>query len=221
MPSILADVAIDIIGEKLVTAYANVQRRIEQWFWEWRKHPEKKIPEVKVAITHSRTFTVEMKTKKKVPNNFGVNRERRFAILHRDNFTCRYCGVRPGSERLQADHLVPKSKDGGDRDENLVAACSTCNQRKSGSIFFPPDMIESQDDEGWFVHKTFGLWSIRFCPSQIVMTREEDDYWFDARRIYDPGFISHLQSKTWFESQSRDIFDCVNYLEKLIRPPHG
>ncbi|MCS7081735.1 MAG: HNH endonuclease [Bacteroidetes bacterium] len=48
-------------------------------------------------------------------------------VLRRDGFRCQYCGSR---ERLTVDHVVPKSKGGTDSWENLVTACTACNNRK-------------------------------------------------------------------------------------------
>lgn len=48
-------------------------------------------------------------------------------VLRRDRFRCQYCG---GRERLTVDHVLPKSRSGGDTWENLVAACTPCNNRK-------------------------------------------------------------------------------------------
>jgi len=48
-------------------------------------------------------------------------------VLARDRFRCVYCG---SSRSLTVDHVVPVSKGGEWAWENLVAACSACNQRK-------------------------------------------------------------------------------------------
>ena len=49
-------------------------------------------------------------------------------VLHRDNYTCQYCGER--RHDLTIDHVVPRSKGGTDSWENVVAACLKCNVRK-------------------------------------------------------------------------------------------
>ena len=48
-------------------------------------------------------------------------------VLRRDRFRCQYCGSR---DRLTVDHVLPKSRGGRDTWENLVAACTPCNNRK-------------------------------------------------------------------------------------------
>lgn len=49
-------------------------------------------------------------------------------ILRRDGFACQYCGTR--SAPLTIDHVIPRSRGGGDTWENLVTACIPCNNRK-------------------------------------------------------------------------------------------
>ncbi len=49
-------------------------------------------------------------------------------VLHRDNYTCQYCGVKRNN--LTLDHVLPRCRGGRDTWENLVAACNSCNERK-------------------------------------------------------------------------------------------
>ena len=54
----------------------------------------------------------------------------RFRILHRDRFKCVLCGDHPARNAncvLHVDHLVPWSRGGLTRDENLRTLCGTCN----------------------------------------------------------------------------------------------
>ena len=48
-------------------------------------------------------------------------------IIRRDDHRCVYCGA---AESLTIDHVVPKSRGGRDAWDNLVAACTPCNNRK-------------------------------------------------------------------------------------------
>jgi hypothetical protein len=54
-------------------------------------------------------------------------------ILLRDKFTCQYCGVKPPLTDLDVDHVIPRSRGGQSTWINLVAACRSCNLRKSSS----------------------------------------------------------------------------------------
>jgi hypothetical protein len=52
----------------------------------------------------------------------------RRAVFKRDNYTCKYCGLRAG--QLECDHVMPVSRGGTDDPSNLVAACVPCNRSK-------------------------------------------------------------------------------------------
>ncbi|MCU0534420.1 MAG: HNH endonuclease [Hydrococcus sp. Prado102] len=49
-------------------------------------------------------------------------------ILERDRHTCQYCSYK--GEQLTLDHIIPRSRGGGDTWENLVTACVRCNVKK-------------------------------------------------------------------------------------------
>jgi 5-methylcytosine-specific restriction endonuclease McrA len=49
-------------------------------------------------------------------------------ILERDRHTCQYCNYR--GDQLTLDHVLPRSRGGGDTWENLVTACMKCNVKK-------------------------------------------------------------------------------------------
>ncbi|MFW6380292.1 MAG: RNA-guided endonuclease IscB [Halorhodospira sp.] len=49
-------------------------------------------------------------------------------LLHRDRNRCVYCDAT--GVPLEQDHVVPKSRGGGDRVGNLVVSCRRCNQAK-------------------------------------------------------------------------------------------
>ena len=50
-------------------------------------------------------------------------------LFLRDEFTCQYCGCK--GKDLTFDHVVPKSRGGKTRWDNVVAACQSCNLRKA------------------------------------------------------------------------------------------
>ena len=51
------------------------------------------------------------------------------ALFARDRNTCLYCGHEHLDRELTRDHVVPKSRGGGDSWDNVVAACRRCNHR--------------------------------------------------------------------------------------------
>jgi len=55
-----------------------------------------------------------------------VSRVNRANVLRRDGYACVYCGGHADT----VDHVLPRSRGGGDTWLNLVAACRSCNGRK-------------------------------------------------------------------------------------------
>jgi len=70
----------------------------------------------------------------------GLSAKKRFRILNRDDFTCRYCGQSAPSVVLHVDHVIPVCNGGDDEDDNLVAACEDCNAGKSSD-----DLIDHEE----------------------------------------------------------------------------
>ena len=64
----------------------------------------------------------------------GISTRKRFMVLDRDRYRCRYCGVRAEHAVLVMDHVVPKQRGGRDYASNLTAACEDCNGGKSDSM---------------------------------------------------------------------------------------
>ncbi len=56
------------------------------------------------------------------------------ALFRRDNHQCLYCGRYFHYEALSRDHVVPSSRGGVTRWENLVAACKRCNHFKGSHL---------------------------------------------------------------------------------------
>jgi 5-methylcytosine-specific restriction endonuclease McrA len=54
----------------------------------------------------------------------------RMNVLTRDNWTCCYCGRKLPTNKLNYDHVVPRSQGGRTVWENIVTSCLACNSRK-------------------------------------------------------------------------------------------
>jgi len=57
--------------------------------------------------------------------------------MKRDNYSCVYCGSK---KNLTIDHLIPKSKGGGNSWDNLVTCCSPCNIKKGDKLLNDTNM---------------------------------------------------------------------------------
>jgi hypothetical protein len=70
---------------------------------------------------------------------------RRERIYDRDGWACVFCGT---SESLTLDHIVPRSRGGTDRLDNLQTACRRCNGLKAayieGEPGFPVKRLEAR-----------------------------------------------------------------------------
>lgn len=56
------------------------------------------------------------------------HKSRRRRLLSQGGGACFFCGV-PNAQTL--DHLIPKAKGGTEHDQNILPACSRCNNSKS------------------------------------------------------------------------------------------
>jgi 5-methylcytosine-specific restriction endonuclease McrA len=67
-----------------------------------------------------------------------ANLPSRQLIFRRDDATCQYCG---SIKNLTIDHVVPKSRGGGDTWTNMVVACLKCNLRKGDMPLEKTDLV--------------------------------------------------------------------------------
>jgi 5-methylcytosine-specific restriction endonuclease McrA len=106
-----------------------------------------------VVVEQSGSFLRTVGSKFPIPSVIAlrtfVNVPRRRAhwsrkgVLVRDNYTCIYCGVKPGTIQkgkvlakndLTVDHILPRSKGGKDHWSNTACACYHCNHRKGNRL---------------------------------------------------------------------------------------
>lgn len=55
-------------------------------------------------------------------------------LLHLFNYQCAYCNGLSNDPILEKEHIIPRSKKGSNRIDNLVLACHTCNQAKNNLL---------------------------------------------------------------------------------------
>ena len=82
-----------------------------------------------VVIRLVRYIEVPRRFRRQVTNTF---------LFARDEYTCQYCGRHRSNlgyrESLTRDHVVPKSRGGGNGWSNVVTACSRCNLEKGDRL---------------------------------------------------------------------------------------
>jgi len=98
-----------------------------------------------VITLHSPSTTFDIPTVLRLRRYINVPRRgarwSRRAVLQRDGYRCIYCGVEAGQRQygnlitkaeFTVDHVVPRSKGGGNTWGNTACACQDCNNRKGG-----------------------------------------------------------------------------------------
>jgi hypothetical protein len=107
-------------------------------FPAWRRLPvrerDDEIPIIGGALRVPRVLHLRRYERLRRPT---IRLSRRNLML-RDGHQCQYCGRRPRVADLNIDHVLPKSRGGGDSWENLVTACRSCNVRKGWKL---PDEV--------------------------------------------------------------------------------
>src|SRR5574337_1120418 len=68
-----------------------------------------------------------------------IDRATRFRILEAAGYRCAYCGRAAPEVRLEVDHVIPKSRGGSNRRENLVSSCFDCNRGKRARMVQAPE----------------------------------------------------------------------------------
>jgi 5-methylcytosine-specific restriction endonuclease McrA len=82
-----------------------------------------------VMVSHSVIRLVEYI---KLPlSKMRVMRPSRALVYKRDGHKCQYCG---STRRLTIDHVLARSRGGGNTWDNLVVACSSCNTKKGDKL---------------------------------------------------------------------------------------
>lgn len=88
-----------------------------------------------VALYHKGKITKDQMLLKSKSNNERktIPLNIRWAVLKRDNYTCKKCGRSPSKDHsveLEIDHIIPIAKRGPNDIENLQTLCHECNQGK-------------------------------------------------------------------------------------------
>ena len=94
-----------------------------------------KISSLKPTLTPVTTRKVSSVAESAGADSWGTGRggrpwrRKREAILIRDNYTCRVCGLT--TKDLEVDHIINIAQGGTDDDGNLQALCIPCHKAKT------------------------------------------------------------------------------------------
>lgn len=130
-------VDVQTVAETLSKVWSGSARVVDpqdyaQYTWDdWTDlHPEDGDPSVQLVGSTIRVpEVITLADYKHVPRSrVSFSRKNLFT---RDNWTCQYCGCKPGSREITMDHVVPRAQGGKGSFENCVAACVSCNHRKA------------------------------------------------------------------------------------------
>ena len=109
-------------------SYKAYERRFGKW-----SSAVKNFVEHFNGLNRDEDITIENKNNIKAKSR-DVNLRLRFLVFKRDNFKCSICGNSPAKNpniELHVDHIIPWSKGGETKIENLQTLCSKCNLGKS------------------------------------------------------------------------------------------
>ena len=71
-------------------------------------------------------------------------------VLIRDKYECQYCG---SHDFLEVDHIIPISKGGTNQEDNLITACSRCNNLKRDLSL--KEFVEKNKDKINFLDRVY------------------------------------------------------------------
>lgn len=92
------------------------------------------VEEYEDVIYSGRTLVLKMPAVVRLLQKVARKKAVRFSrmnVLTRDNWTCQYCGRKLPTNRLNYDHVTPRSQGGKTVWENIVTSCIPCNDRKA------------------------------------------------------------------------------------------
>lgn len=130
------------LGVGVFAQSLSLWKRFRYWLRVRRLYRDKRISRLKKELLLSEFSIFRRRPAFESPQYFSGRYQ---ALMHETIGTCIYCGVPLLPQAVTYDHIVPKSKGGGDDASNLVIACMPCNVgRRNRSVdefveSFPPE----------------------------------------------------------------------------------
>ncbi len=136
----MGDPTSKIVVNRARLTSAQFYESAKDWRWEYARRNGKSWEEFEqserlIQFLDGPERPAPAKSQRKTSNTTTVVREsigprRRFEVLKRDGFRCRYCGKSSDEVKLEIDHIIPVAKGGTNDVENLIASCRDCNSGK-------------------------------------------------------------------------------------------
>ena len=95
------------------------------------------------------SFLSSNKKKKKKTKRRNISGNVRQDVFMRDKYTCQICGatVKDGA-KLEIDHIIPVSKGGSNKEDNLQTLCRRCNREKRNRTDLLHDKLKLEELNG-------------------------------------------------------------------------
>ena len=143
-----------------------------------------------------------------------IGAKKRFQILNRDNFECKYCWLKWWNwVQLQVDHIIPKSQWWRDDIENLITSCFECNIWKWNKTIekHTKDLYKTKIDQNtkkyidiFFVKwNERNLWSIDKNTVALLSIYCNTMIGWDSYKNY----ICYPYINKWEDNPNEDILD--------------
>ena len=123
------------MNENNYPIFENVENITALTWEEWIELPPKHWDTESVICSARRSFRIPTVviahnfSRKHVPREFS-DRPSKSQIMRRDNFTCQITNKQLPREKLNVDHIIPKSKGGKDTWDNLICCSKELNTKK-------------------------------------------------------------------------------------------
>jgi hypothetical protein len=156
--------------------------------------------------------------------------KKRFEVLKRDNFRCKYCWKNWEDVSLEVDHIIPQSKWWTDNINNLCCCCRKCNMWKWGNKLKESEelyKIKIQDNISKALKFFYDRWNYNNMwnvdkNTYILLNMYVELFIWKKTYIELMNKRDHKKFKKWWDFCEEVLFSRYNYLKlnktnKLIK----
>jgi hypothetical protein len=133
----------------------------------------------------------------------------RLKIMQRDHYKCQICGKTKDDTILEIDHIIPVSKGGETREENLRVLCQECNASKNNNIISNSGL--PIDDGGLsHINNNINNNDNSNAKGDILSPSDSDDPFLEASNIT-PNLV-HM-----FARVREECMDAYEHIEQSVK----